>query len=144
MSKAKDIGTRAETAVRNYLLSVGYDPLTAHRNVLKGSDDEGDVWLRDERGLIVFEVKGGNAAKTASHNQVAKWYEEADTEKINAKAAYGFLVTQRAGVGYPRAGEWWAYASIADITKLKTNLETPDNGVFARVTLAELVRLIHG
>ena len=47
MSKAKAIGTRAETAVRNYLLSVGYSELEAHRNVLKGSDDEGDVWLRE-------------------------------------------------------------------------------------------------
>lgn len=144
MSKAKDIGTRAETAVRNYLLSVGYDPLTAHRNVLKGSDDEGDVWLRDERGLIVFEVKGGNSAKTASHNQVAKWFDEAETEKKNAKAEYGFLVTQRAGVGYPRAGEWWAYVTVADIIRLKTGLVGPNDGTFARVTLAELVRLIRG
>ena len=79
MSKAKNIGTRAETAVRNHLLSAGYDPLEAHRNVLKGSADEGDVWLREYFGLVVFEVKGGNAAKTASHNQVLKWFQEAQT-----------------------------------------------------------------
>jgi len=55
MSKAKAIGTRAETAVRNYLLSAGYTELEAHRNVLTGSDDQGDVWLRDENyGLVVF------------------------------------------------------------------------------------------
>jgi hypothetical protein len=61
MSKAKDIGTRAETAVRNYLLSVGYGQLEAHRNVLMGSMDQGDVWLREpQHGLIVFELKGGN------------------------------------------------------------------------------------
>ena len=144
MSKSKNIGTRAETAVRNYLLSIGYSELAAHRNVLKGSDDEGDVWLREENhGLIVFEVKGGKAAKDASHAQMAKWFQEAETERDNANAKFGFLVTQRAGVGYPRAGEWWAYANLGDIIALRTGLRVTDNS-FVRVTLAELVRLIHG
>jgi hypothetical protein len=143
MSKSKAIGTRAETAVRNYLLSVGYSPLDAHRNVLKGSDDEGDVWLREERGLIVFEIKGGKSAKDASYGQIAKWYEEAEVEKENADGRLGFLVTQRAGVGYPRAGDWWAYASLGDLIYLRTNLELT-NKTLVRITLADLVRLIHG
>jgi hypothetical protein len=143
VSKSKSIGTRAETAVRNYLLSVGYSPLDAHRNVLKGSDDEGDVWLREERGLIVFEVKGGKSAKDASHGQVAKWYEEAETERKNADGRLGFLVTQRAGVGYPRAGDWWAYATLGDLIYLRTNLELADQ-TLVRITLTQLVKLIHG
>lgn len=144
MSKSKNIGTRAETAVRNYLLSVGYSELAAHRNVLKGSDDEGDVWLReDTRGLIVFEVKGGKAAKEASHGQIQKWFAEAETERDNAHANFGFLVTQRAGVGYPRAGEWWAYANLTDLIALRTGLR-PTDSTLVRITLAELVRLIHG
>lgn len=144
MSKSKNIGTRAETAVRNYLLSVGYSELAAHRNVLKGSDDEGDVWLREEsRGLIIFEVKGGKAAKEASHGQIQKWFTEAETERDNAHANFGFLVTQRAGVGYPRAGEWWAYANLTDLIALRTGLR-PTDSTLVRLTLAELVRLIHG
>lgn len=143
MSKSKSIGTRAETAVRNYLLSVGYNPLEAHRNVLKGKDDEGDVWLREASGLIVFEVKGGKAAKDASFQQIGKWYGEAEKERDNADARFGFLVTQRAGVGYPRAGDWWAYASLGDLINLRTNLERIDN-TLVRITLAELVKLIHG
>jgi hypothetical protein len=143
MSKSKSIGTRAETAVRNYLLSVGYNPLDAHRNVLKGKDDEGDVWLREASGLIVFEVKGGKAAKDASFQQIGKWYEEAERERDNADARFGFLVTQRAGVGYPRAGDWWAYASLGDLINLRTNLERIDD-ILVRITLAELVKLIHG
>ncbi len=144
MSKSKNIGTRAETAVRNYLLTVGYSELAAHRNVLKGSDDEGDVWLREEnRGLIVFEVKGGKAAKEASYGQIQKWFDEATLERDNAKGAFGFLVTQRAGVGYPRAGEWWAYVSLADIIFLRTNIRVNDFAL-VRITLAELVKLIHG
>lgn len=144
MSKAKAIGTRAETAVRNYLLSIGYTELQAHRNVLKGSDDEGDVWLRDETyGLIVFEVKGGKAAKEASYQQIQKWYEEAETECQNANANFGFLVTQRAGVGYPRAGEWWAYATIGDLASIRYGIGIPEN-TLVRLTLAELMKLIYG
>ena len=143
MSKSKSIGTRAETAVRNYLLSVGYNPLEAHRNVLKGKDDEGDVWLRESYGLIVFEIKGGKSAKDASFQQITKWYEEAEKERNNADGRFGFLVTQRSGVGYPRAGEWWAYASLGDLIHLRTNLDCTD-GTLVRMTLAELVKLIHG
>lgn len=144
MSKAKAIGTRAETAVRNYLLSIGYTELQAHRNVLKGSDDEGDVWLRDENyGLIVFEIKGGKAAKDASYQQVQKWFQEAETEKSNANASFGFLVTQRAGVGYPRAGEWWAFAKLGDLGSVRYGIKLPDE-TLVRLTLADLMRLIHG
>lgn len=143
MSKAKDIGTRAETAVRNYLLSVGYNPLEAHRNVLKGTADEGDVWLRETYGLIVFEIKGGKMAKEASYVQVEKWMQEAETERANADGKFGFLVTQRAGVGYPRAGEWWAYARIQDIIYLRTHLNVIDESI-VRLRLSDLTKLIHG
>jgi hypothetical protein len=143
MSKAKSIGTRAETAVRNYLLSVGYDPLDAHRNVLKGQHDEGDVWLRETYGLVVFEVKGGKMAKEASYEQCKKWLEEAELERENAKAKFGFLVTQRPGVGYPRAGDWWAYARLGDLFYLRTHLDSVDQTV-VRMSLSDLVKLIHG
>lgn len=110
VNRPKQIGTAAETAVRNYLLSLGYSELEAHRNVMHGSADEGDVWLRHpEEGLIVFEVKAGKAAKTASHEQVKKWMAEAERECSHAAGRFAILVTQRAGVGAPRAGEWWAY-----------------------------------
>lgn len=144
MSKSKAIGTRAETALRNYLLSVGYSELEAHRNVLTGQDDEGDVWLRDpRRGLIVFEVKGGKAAKEASHEQMKKWYQEAEKERRNAGGNYGFLVTQRAGVGYPRAGDWWAYSTFSDLSRLSHSSVLPSD-VFVRVTVAELIGMIRG
>lgn len=144
MSKAKAIGTRAETALRNYLLSAGYSELEAHRNVLTGSADEGDVWLRDKNhGLIVFEVKGGKSAKEASHEQMKKWYTEAETEMENAGAAFGFLVTQRAGVGPARAGGWWAYGSLVDVAYLAGGVASGGDA-FVRLTVAELVDLIRG
>jgi len=117
--------------------------MTAHRNVLKGSADEGDVWLRESYGLIVFEIKGGKSAKDASYEQIKKWHEEAEIEKKNANGKFGFLVTQRAGVGYPRAGEWWAYAKLSDLIYLRTYMDT-NSDTLVRLTLRELVSLIHG
>lgn len=144
MNRPKNIGTKAETAVKNYLLSAGYTELEAHRNVLKGSQDEGDVWLRDpQRGLIVFEVKGGKAAKEASYEQIKKWYAEAEKEKQNAGANYGFLVTQRAGVGYPNAGNWWAYAALGDLFSLGTDNSYPSD-LLVRVCLIDLIGLVRG
>lgn len=143
MSKAKEIGTRAETAVKNYLLSIDYSPMEAHRNVLKGSEDEGDVWLREaRRGLIVFEVKGGKAAKSASHEQIKKWLEETEKERGHADANYGVLVTQRAGVGYPRAGEWWAYTTVKDLIRLKVRLDVEEASQVVRLTLKEYMELV--
>jgi hypothetical protein len=144
MSKAKDIGTRAETAVRNYLLSAGYGQLEAHRNVLMGSMDQGDVWLREPKhGLIVFELKGGNMAKNASHEQCMKWFDETQKEKKHANGSYGFLVTQRAGVGYPRAGEWWAYGYLSDLDRLRLDVDDIHNTV-VRLSLRDLVSIIRG
>lgn len=144
MSKAKSIGTRAETAVRNYLLSTGYTELQAHRNVLTGALDQGDIWLRDENhGLIVFELKGGDMAKKASHEQCLKWFDETEREKKHAGASLGFLVTQRAGVGYPRAGDWWAYAKLGDLCRLRYGFDI-DEPTIVRLRLHDLVRLIHG
>lgn len=144
MSKAKAIGTRAETAVRNYLLSCGYTEFEARRNVLTGSEDQGDVWLMEpNRGPIIFEIKGGQMAKNASWEQMLKWYAESQREAKNASANFGFLVTQRPGVGYPRAGQWWAFASLADLIALSTG-ERSASDTIVRITLADLIDLIHG
>lgn len=142
MSKTKDIGTRAETAVRNFLLSKGYSELEAHRNVLKGSADEGDVWLRHHRGLVTFEVKGGKAAKEASYGQIEKWLEETRIEKENAKAQFGILVTQRAGVGYPRAGEWWAYVKLPELIRLHSYSDLARHSAIVRVLLKDVVEML--
>jgi hypothetical protein len=82
-------------------------------------------------------------AKKASYEQVQNWFKETEKEKQHAGASFGFLVTQRAGVGYPRAGQWWAYATVGDIANLRYGVSDPDD-TLARITLADLVRLIHG
>ena len=66
MSRSKDIGTRAEAAVVRYLCANGW--ANAERRALRGSADWGDV--TGTPGLV-WEVKGGDAAKDASDNQIA-------------------------------------------------------------------------
>lgn len=104
MSRSKDIGTRAETAVVKYLRANGF-PL-ADRLPLKGSKDIGDVG--DGTGAVVFEIKAGRAAETASDKQIGLWLEETLTEKDNAHADHGVLVVKRAGKGEAQVGKWWA------------------------------------
>jgi hypothetical protein len=103
MNKPKRIGTAAESAVTKFLRTNGFPH--AERRALTGAYDQGDI-----TGCpgLVFEVKGGEAARTASDGQVEAWLAETETERINAGADLGILVMQRRGVGPANAGRWWA------------------------------------
>lgn len=146
MARSKDIGTWGETATKNYLQERGFSKLEAHRNILAGAKDEGDVWLRHPvRGLIVFEVKAGNAAKNASYEQSVKWLQEAETERANANGAFGFLVQQRSGFGNKRTGGWWAFLPWHDFLTLSGYWmpeDHPHAGHIMRIPLEALVDLI--
>lgn len=118
VNKPKRIGTAAETAVVNFLHSVGYTKTTAMRKVLSGASDVGDVWCHHTGGTIVFEVKGGEAAKDASHAKIEAWLAEAAREKRNAALdthVTPVLVTQRRGVGLGRAGDWTLWIDSNDL-----------------------------
>ena len=113
VNKPKKIGTAAESAVVRFLVANGWP--NAERRTLKGSSDQGDV-----TGVpgLVFEVKGGNEARTASDGLIAEWLDETATETENAKADYGILVVQRKGIGPKNAGRWWAIMSAGDLFRL--------------------------
>jgi len=103
MARPKDIGTAAETAVVKALRVHGFPH--AERRALAGTYDLGDIVGTVG---IVWEVKGGEAAKSASDGQIEKWLEETERERLNANAEYGVLVVQRKGIGAPNAHRWWA------------------------------------
>ncbi len=109
MNRPKQIGTRTETAIKRAAHLHGF-PL-ADRLALSGALDRGDVLLCP--GVIV-EAKGGKAAERASHNQIRDWLIEAETERRNAGAGIGFLVTKRRGVGDERAHLWAAHFTLAN------------------------------
>lgn len=118
MNKPKRIGTAAESAVVKFLHSIGYDKTTAMRKVLSGASDIGDVWCHHAHGTIIIEVKGGDAAKDASHARIEAWLAEAARERDNAALdAYTtpVLVTQTRGVGLGRAGDWALWIMSNDL-----------------------------
>jgi hypothetical protein len=109
MNPSKAKGTAAESAVVRVARANGF-PL-AERRALAGSADVGDILLCPG---VIIEVKAGKAAKTASLAQIGKWLAETETERRNADAEVGLLVTQRQGIGVDRAGLWeaWVHADM--------------------------------
>jgi len=112
-NKSGEIGTRTATAVARYLTANGWP--YAERRTLKGSHDQGDITGTPG---ICWEVKGGQAAKTASDGQIAAWLDETERERVNARADIGVLVVQRAGIGAANCGRWWAIIPWAQVYHL--------------------------
>ncbi|MEV1331150.1 hypothetical protein AB0J20_16410 [Micromonospora costi] len=137
-TRPRDIGTRSETAVVRYLQANGFPH--AERRSLRGALDAGDITGTPG---VAWEVKGGDAARTASDLVIEKWMAELTRERENAKADVGILVVQRAGVGPGNAGRWWAYMTAFQLTDLMgvvTEACRPNFPV--RMLLADAVTLL--
>ncbi|TDE20849.1 hypothetical protein E1295_46985 [Nonomuraea mesophila] len=113
MSRSKDIGTRAESAVVAAIRPRGFPH--AERRALAGEFDLGD--LTGTPG-ICWEVKGGDKAKDAGDGQIGAWLAETERERINSGANVGVLVTQRRGVGLGNAHRWWAWLPLGHVVEL--------------------------
>lgn len=111
MSKQKQKGTLAETAVAEYLKQTFP---AVERRTLGGQFDKGDI-----AGVpnAVIEVKNQKTYK------ISEWMKETETERINAAEPVGVLVIKPNGVGVSRVGDWWAVVSLETITKLLKELD---------------------
>ena len=135
MSKQKEIGTRAESAVVKYLAANGWP--NAERRALHGNTDLGDI--TGTPGLV-WEIKGGDAAKDASDNQLGAWFVEAQLEATNAGARFGFLVAQRRR---KNVRDWWAAVDVCDIANLVHHEDRQQSSnMHCLITLAQLVELL--
>lgn len=138
--KPRAIGTATETAVARYLASAGFPH--CERRSLRGSLDAGD--LTGTPG-IAWSVKGGAMAKGASDGQVTRWLGELERQRVNAAAAVGVLVLQRAGIGEANAGRWWAilpfFAAFQLVDHYKPELLST-SGPPVRMHLADVVTLL--
>jgi Holliday junction resolvase len=101
MSKAKQKGTAAETALVRFLQGQGFP--SAERRALGGGgfgEDLGDI-----TGIpaLCMEVKNHKSY------QIPAWLKETETERINAKADFGILVVKPVGIGITpdKVGQWW-------------------------------------
>lgn len=106
MSKAKQKGTSAETALVKYLQSEGFED--AKRIALAGSFDKGDV----ETGKVIWEVKNQRSYS------IPAWLKETMTEKENAKADFGVLTVKPNGIGLGNTGQWWAIVPMSEMVRL--------------------------
>lgn len=120
MSRARAIGTAAETAVVRAARSRGFP--WADRYALHGRADVGDVFLTP--GVIV-EIKGGDWARRASDSLIDDWLTETERERLNAQAAVGFLVVQRAAVGLANAHRWSAWWRMRNLMELVPHAGIP-------------------
>lgn len=101
MSKAKQKGTTAETALVRFLQGQGFP--NAERRALGGGgfgEDLGDI-----TGIpaLCMEVKNQKSYR------IKEWLKETETERINAKADFGILVVKPNGIGITpdKVGQWW-------------------------------------
>lgn len=111
MSKQKQKGTLAETAVTQFLKQ--YFPLV-ERRTLNGQYDKGDI-----AGVpnSVIEVKNQKTYK------ISEWMAETEQEKQNAGSQYGILVIKPNKVGTSKVDKWWAVMSLDQIAGLLLELE---------------------
>ena len=111
VNKPKAIGTAAETAATRAVQRNGFPH--AERRALRGIQDAGDITGTPG---VCWEVKGGQAAKAAGDGQVAQWLAETERERVAARADFGVLVLQRAGIGPANAERWWAVLDIGTVS----------------------------
>jgi hypothetical protein len=106
MSKSKQKGTLAETAVADYLKQTFP---AVERRALSGVNDKGDI-----AGVpfTVVEVKNQRSYK------IQEWMKETEIERINAGEELGVLVIKPNGVGVANVDKWWAVVSLDTITAL--------------------------
>lgn len=109
-NKSGNIGTWTAERVVRYLRANGFP--TAERTALHGANDIGDITGTPG---VVWEVKGGAKAETASDGQVALWLLETERERKAAGADIGVLVMKRKGLGERQAGNWWAVVFIPEL-----------------------------
>lgn len=95
MSKAKQKGTAAETAVVNWLKEQGRKHV--ERRSLNGVNDRGDI-----AGIpgLVIEVKNHKEIK------LSQWLKELEIEMINDKADTGVIIHKK--IGTTSVADWYA------------------------------------
>lgn len=136
MTRSKDVGTAAETALVRWLRVNGWPG--AERRALRGTHDAGDV---TGTPCLAWEVKAGNQAQEPADGLLAAWMDEAETERLNAGADVAVLVLRRRGKASP--GDWWAYLTAAALAGLLTVGGHCTSGHPVRLRLAALVDELH-
>jgi hypothetical protein len=107
MSKQRQKGTAAESALVGYLRDNGYP--NTKRMALTGSADQGDIdWLTG----ITVEVKSVRTPK------YGEWLRQAEKERQNAGNTYGLVVHKPHGTGLTDQGSWHVVMTLDTLLSL--------------------------
>jgi hypothetical protein len=136
MSRSKDVGTAAETALVRWLRDNGWPG--AERRALRGTLDAGDV---TGTPCLAWEVKAGQQAQEPGEGLLTTWMDETEAERRNARADVGVLVLRRRGKGNP--GDWWAYLPLGALVALAGVGVKSTSNAPVRLRLADLVDELH-
>ncbi|MFF3324921.1 hypothetical protein [Streptomyces sp. NPDC002889] len=110
MSASKRKGTAAETAIVNYLRTMGF--VHAERRALNGTQDRGDI-----AGIPAVVIEAKNCAR----QELAAWVTEAEVERDNDRASLGVVWHKRRGKGHP--GDWFVTMSGQQFAYLLRELQ---------------------
>lgn len=137
----RDKGARAERDLVKWLRVNGWPGAeravrTGYRTTNRTSADPGDVTGTPG---IVWQVK--HSATFDEPAKLARHLAATEQQRAAATADLGLLVQRRTGA--PDAGRWWVHITGRAFAQLLTGQPAPDFDCTARVTLAELVPLLH-
>ena len=130
MSKAKQKGTAAETAVVRYLQANGFP--AAERRALAGALDKGDI-----AGVVgvCVEVK----AEEDHPARPDAWFEETRTESSNAGVSFRLLVVK---VKYKPVERWDAWMPVCQFGESSSRFDPERNWTWVRMDLRLAVQLL--
>lgn len=111
MSKETQKGTSFETLVVDYLNE--QTSLHIERRAKHGAKDRGDI-----SGVYIGGKPVVLECKNHKRMELAAWIGEAETERDNADAAFGFVVHKRPGAGTKNAGRNYVTCDLETFSKL--------------------------
>ena len=111
-NRAKQKGTSFETLIRTYLNDNGFP--VAHRTVLKGGGDTGDInGIRNkENRQVALQCKNQKAFS------LRQWLNDTVAQAENLKGALPALVVKRPGKGEKAVGDSYAVLRLSDLVEL--------------------------
>lgn len=137
-TRPRDIGTRGETAVADYLRRAIYPDVD--RSVLRGDADTGD--LIGTPGTV-WQVKWGKYADTASFEQIQRWYAATCQQAKTGGSGFPFLVCKRSGIAASRVELTPVYTSLHTVHDLCTLGLPPLEGLGAHLVRLELRAVVN-
>ena len=117
-AKSRRKGAAAEQALVRFLCSQGIGSHRVIRTATSRAADEGDVHSRVDHGLIVWQVKAGEAAMGASEALLDEWWSDTKQQRLAARGRVAVLLTQRRGYGPFRIDKWQATVNFSDLAWL--------------------------